>query len=224
MQYQIRAGETFGDFVLNNCGLITSTNWSDCLNVNFLSDWTPTLYNGQVLQIPVSTDTNVGNIADLVQYPANNYSIPDIYDQINAIFLLLENAIPVDTPIASLPTIDTNTYFIVTPLSTIGDVVMNSTGDIQNWGSILDANSFNDWTPTLYAGQKVAIPSSANLNLNNFRALNSYPANNFSIADIYEQINAIFEQLSGADLWILRYGYWLDDPSQWIDTDRWLDN
>lgn len=203
--YQIRAGETFGDFILNSCGLITSTNWSDALNANFESDWTPQLYNGQLLQIPVSTDTNVGNIADLIQYPANNYSVPDIYDQINAIFLLLESAIPVDTPIGTLPAIDTNTYYTVRTTETIGDSILNGSGDIENWSDILTANFFDTWTPDLFAGQKIAIPSQTNLN--NFRALNSYPANNNSVPDINEQINAIFEQLN-PNLWILYTGFW----------------
>lgn len=224
MQYQVRAGETFGDFVLNVCGLITSTNWSDCLNENFLSDWTPTLYNGQILQIPVSTDTNVQNIADLAQYPANNFSTPDIYDQITALFDLLATAPPVNIPVGSLPTIDTNNYYEIRYNETVVDWVLNGSGSIENWSIIAQENFWDTWTPDLFAGQKIKIPSTSNLNLNNFRALNAYPANNFSVADIYSQINAIFEQLSGADLWILRYGYWLDDPSQWIDTDRWLDN
>lgn len=221
-QYQIRAGEDFSDFILNSCGLITSTNWSDCLNSNFLSDWTPSLYNGQLLQIPVSTDTNVGNIAELAQYPANNYSVPDIFDQINAIFLLLESAVQVDIPIGSLPTIDTNNYYIVRPTETIGDAILNGSGSIENWSDIINANFGNDWTPTLYAGQKIAIPSTATLNLNNFRALNTYPANNNSVPDIYEQINAIFDLLNNSDPWILATSFWRDQGI-WVDSARWID-
>jgi LysM repeat protein len=220
--YTVKQGESISDVCLNSLGNISL--WSQLLDENFFDSWTPTLYNGQILQIPVSTDTNVQNIADLAQYPANNFSVPDIYSQITALFNLLATAPPVNIPIGSLPTIDTNNYYIVRPTETIGDAILNGSGDISNWSSILDANQFSDWTPTLYAGQKVAIPSTANLNLNNFRALNAYPANNNSTADIYEQINAIFDLLNGNDLWILRYGYWLDSPSQWIDTDFWRDN
>lgn len=219
--YQIRAGETFGDFILNSCGLITSTNWSDALNANFESDWTPQLYNGQLLQIPVSTDTNVGNIADLIQYPANNYSVPDIYNQINAIFLLLESAVPVNIPVGSLPQIDTNTYYIVRPTETIGDAILNGSGDIENWDTITQAGFFDTWTPDLFAGQKIAIPSTANLNLNNFRALNTYPANNNSVPDVYDQILAIFVTLSG-DPWILATSFWRD-IGIWEDSASWID-
>lgn len=220
MNYQCKQGETFVDFVLNSCGDIAA--WSDCLNTNFQNSWTPNVYSGLIFKIPDNTSTNIGNIAELNLYPANNFSIPDLNSQIDSIFALLETATPIATENTTLPPIDTNTYFIVTPLSTIGDVVMNSTGNIQNWGSILDANSFNDWTPTLYAGQKIAIPSTATLNLNNFRALNTYPANNNSVPDIYEQINAIFDLLNNSDPWILATSFWRDQGI-WVDSARWID-
>lgn len=218
--YTCKQGETFVDFVLNSCGDIAA--WSDCLNANFENSWTPNIYSGLILQIPDNTFTNIGNITDLALYPANNFSVPDIFQQIDAIFALLQTAIPIPTENTTLPTIDTNTYFIVTPFSTIGDVVMNSTGDIQNWGSLLDANQFSTWTPDLFAGQKIAIPTTANLNLNNFRALNTYPANNFSVPDIIEQINAIFEQLSPDNDWILFTDFWRD-IGFWRDNAVWQD-
>lgn len=219
--YTVLQGQTISDCILNSCGDITA--WDDFLNVNFFSDWTPPLYNGQVLQIPINTNTNVGNIADLVQYPANNYSIPDIYDQINAIFLLLESAIPIPTPNATLPTIDINNYYVCRPLETVSDSILNGSGDIENWNVISQANFWDTWTPTLHADEKVAIPSTANLNLNNFRALNTYPTNNFSVADIYSQINAIFDTLNptGND-WILFTNFWRD-IGFWRDNQVWQD-
>lgn len=202
--YRVRQGEGFSDFVLNSCGDITA--WSDCLNANFLASWTPQLFDGQILQIPDNTNTNVDNIAELAIYPANNFSVANISEQINAIFELMQGLTPIPSD-GVLPTIDTNVYYFVREHEYIGDVVMNATGDIQNWSAVLDGNFFNEWVPPLYAGQKIAIPSTVNMNLNNFRALNQYPANNFSVPDIFEQINAIFELMNG-DPWILATGRW----------------
>lgn len=218
--YSVKQGESFSDFVLNSCGNITA--WEDCLNVNFLSTWTPILYNGQVLQIPASTNTNLGNIVELAQYPANNFSVPDIFDQITALFLFLETAPPVNIPIGSLPTLDMNIYYQVRPTETVGDTILNGSGDIENWDVISSSNFWDTWTPDLFAGEKVIIPSTANMNLNNFRALNTYPANNNSVPDVYEQINIIFAILSG-DLWVVRTGFWDDITGFWIDSDFWID-
>lgn len=218
--YQVRQGEDFSDFVLNSCGDIAA--WSDCLNENFLDSWTPQLFSGQILQIPDNTNTNVGNIAELAIYPANNFSVPNIAEQINAIFALMENAMPIPSS-NILPTIDTNTYYYVRPTETIGDAILNGTGDIENWDTITQGNFWDTWTPILYAGQSVAIPSTVNMNLNNFRALNEYPANNHSVPDIYNQINAIFELMNGrGDDWILATSFWRD-LGFWRDFARWID-
>lgn len=81
--------------------------------------------------------------------------------------------------------------------NSIGDAVLNGTGDISNWGAILDENGFNTWTPQLYSGQVLQIPDTITSNLNNVRALNTYPANNFTVPDIVSQINTIFDTLNG---------------------------
>lgn len=85
--YTVRQGESFWDFVLNSCGDITAL--SDCLNQNFENSWTPIVYSGQILQIPANTTTNLNNIRALNTYPANNFTVPNIVSQINAIFDLM---------------------------------------------------------------------------------------------------------------------------------------
>lgn len=219
--YTVRAGESVGDFVLNSCGDISA--WSDCLDSNLFDTWVPSLYSGQVLQIPATTNTNIDNIANLKIYPANNFSVPNIAEQIDAIFELLSKVIPGPPITVSLPTASTIVdIYVMRVGEDISDCILNSTGDISNWSDILDENGFNEWSPILYPGQEIIIPSSVNMNLNNFRALTTYPANNNSVPDIYEQINAIFEVLSN-NLWILREGFWIDSPSEWIDSDFWID-
>ena len=85
--YTVRQGESFWDFTLNACGDITAL--SDCLNQNFQNSWTPNVFSGQILQIPASTTTNLNNIRALNQYPANNFTVPDINTQINNIFAIM---------------------------------------------------------------------------------------------------------------------------------------
>lgn len=78
----------------------------------------------------------------------------------------------------------------------ISDVVLNSTGSISLWSDFLDSNFLPTWTPDLYAGEILQVPDSTTANLNNIRALNTYPANNFSVPDIKQQINAIFDLMN----------------------------
>lgn len=82
--YTVRQGEDISDVCLNMAGDISS--WSDVLNANFFNAWSPQLFSGQILQIPASTTTNLNNIRALNQYPANNFTVPDIVSQINTIF------------------------------------------------------------------------------------------------------------------------------------------
>lgn len=220
---EVSQGNTIGDLILNSCGDISA--WSDFLNENNFNDWTPQLYNGQILDIPINTDTNLGNILDLQKYPANNFSITNVYEQIDAIFLVLANAPPKTAPVIQPTIIETNSYYPTPPLATIGDVILNPTGDIANWSDILDTNNFDTWTPDLYAGQIITIPNTASINLNNFRGLNTYPANNFSVPDIYNQINAIFGLLNNpVEDWILAInrGFW-EDIGYWRDGAVWID-
>lgn len=219
MAYTVRQGESISDATLNQFGDIAA--WESLLTANFFDSWTPNLYSGQVLLIPDSTTNNPGNIADLALYPANNFSVPNIESQINAIFDLMRDLEPIPSD-NTLPIVDDSVYFTVAPLSTIGDLVLNSTGNIENWDLVTQNAFYDTWTPTLTAGQKVPIPSTVDMNLNNYRALNQYPANNHSVPDIYNQIYAIFGLMDGGDPWILATGEWRD-AGRWIDTDFWID-
>jgi len=80
----------------------------------------------------------------------------------------------------------------VTAGQTISDIVLNNTGDLSNWNAILEANEFTTWVPILYTGQHIIIPDSVTKNLNNIRQFSQYPLNNYSVADVYAQIDAIF--------------------------------
>lgn len=219
MAYTVRQGESISDATLNQFGDIAA--WENLLTANFFDSWTPNLYSGQVLLIPDNAPNNPGNIVDLALYPANNFSVPDITEQINAIFALMENLTPIPSE-NILPVLDTNVYYIVRVTETVGDSILNGSGDISNWDIISQGNFWDSWTPPLYAGEKVAIPSTVNMNLNNFRALNQYPANNHSVPDIYNQIYAIFGLMNGnRGLWILRTGFW-DGSGVWTKDGIWI--
>ena len=83
--------------------------------------------------------------------------------------------------------------YIVQAGETIGDVVLNSTGNYNNWDAILTANGFTDWTPDLVPGQVIQIPDSiVNVDANNLAQLQTYPAANNIFGGIYTLINAIF--------------------------------
>lgn len=216
--YSVRAGECISDAVENIFGDIT--NWSSLLDANLFTSWTPTLYAGQILNIPIGGTTNPANIQALSQYPSNNYSVPDINLQIAAIFEQMEGGMSAFVPNFQPIVADTNVYYVVASGQQVSDVISNATGDIGNWSSILDANNFSDWTQPLIAGQKIAIPSSATMNLNNFRALSTYPANNYSVPDINEQINAIFDIMNHPNTWILETGRW-NGVSIWTVDGLW---
>lgn len=218
--YTVLQNQSISDCILNSCGDITA--WSDFLNSNFLADWVPNLFSGQILQVPDNTNTNVGNISALTDYPANNFSFSDIYNQIDDLFASLVGLTPI--PSANvLPVLNDQTFYTVRQGEGIGDVTMNSSGDFQNLDLVTQYAFFDTWTPDLFSGQQIPIPSTINLDSNNYRALNTYPANNFSTPDIYEQIAELFAFLGGGDLWILRTGEWIDFPSFWIDHDVWID-
>lgn len=222
--YLVRQGEGISDCVLNSLGDISA--WGAFLDSNFFDNWTPSLFNGQSLQIPDSSNNNVGNIEALAEYPANNFSVPDIYNQIDALFASLVGLTPIPSENV-LPVLNDQTFYIVRVNESIGDVVMNSSGSIENWDLIVQNAFFSEWVPSLFAGQQIPIPSTINLNSNNYRALNTYPANNFSVPDIYNQIDALFASMDLTDRWILRFGYWLDSnnlgDSLWEDNKVWLD-
>lgn len=218
--YTINQGETIGDAVLNSTGIIG--NWDSILTANYFDNWCPNLYAGLTLQIPDTVETNTQNLSELGSYAANNLSVADVYVQIDAIFTLLETATPIPSPNV-LPTVDLRTFYTVSEAETIGDVVMNSTGGIGNWDLLLTENNFSEWIPVLTAGQKILIPPDANLVLNTFRTLTQYKAVNNNSTAIYAQINAIFEELSAPDDWILRNGTW-DGNGKWRSYGIWKTN
>ena len=215
---EILQGMGISDAILNSTGDIS--NWSAFLDSNFFDDWTPSLFNGQVLQVPDSANVNVGNIASLAEYPANNFSVPDIYSQIDALFASLVGLTPIPS-VNVLPVLNDQTFYTVRVNETIGDVVMNSSGSIENWDLIVQNAFFSEWVPSLFAGQQIPIPSTINLNSNVYRSLNAYPANNFSVPDIYNQIDALFALLDN-DPWILATSFWRD-IGIWQDEKFWID-
>lgn len=217
MSYQVKQGDTITDAVLNSTGLIG--NWSAVLDENNYDSWTPDLISGEVVNIPQDAPIDFQAVQDLLSYPACNSSSETLYGLIEQILLKL--LVVPDTKATVIPpqVQDTNVYYKVRYGETIGDVIMNASGNIQNWSLVLDSNSF-DWIPQLTAGQVVAIPNSVIQDLNTFRALTVYPANNNSENDIYNQIDAIFVLLN--DLWILANGFW-NDQGLWFDTAFWID-
>lgn len=220
MNYRVRYGETISDVVMNSTGLIG--NWAAILEANGFDDWTPAIDAGDVLFVPDDLPVDNDAIAQLSTYRANNRSMTGVYTKIAVIFTTLAGASPATAPVIVKPVKDTNTYYQVREGETIGDVVMNSTGNIANWPMILDANGFNDWTPALAAGQILTIPATVISNPNGLRQLAKYPANNASVPNVYDKINSIFGIMNPND-WILKTGFW-DDLGYWRDTNVWIDS
>lgn len=72
--------------------------------------------------------------------------------------------------------------YIVKSGESIVDCVLNSTGSLDNWESIIDINNFSTWTPDLNVGQVIIIPDDAVIQPNNLSILNIYSSNNNSLA------------------------------------------
>lgn len=220
MSYAVKFGDTIGDAILNSTGVIG--NWSAVLDENDFDSWTPDLIAGSQVEIPATAQTDLEAVRALKNYPASNSSSQVTYGLIEQIFTKLLSVSPVQAPSIQQQVIDLNSYYKARYGETIGDVILNSTGNIDNWEDVLDENNFNEWTPQLTAGQLIAIPPTVQKDLNVFRALTTYPANNNSESDVYGQIDAIFDILNGGDRWILATGFW-NDNGIWIDTDFWID-
>lgn len=87
--------------------------------------------------------------------------------------------------------------YIVKEGETITDVVLNTTGSIDNWNAILEANSFTDWVPSLIAGQSIIIPDTVVIQTNVLREMQIYPAcNNSGINNLQTQIDELISRLS----------------------------
>ena len=218
--YPVRYGETISDVVMNSTGLIS--NWEAILTANNFDNWTPSLVAGDLLVIPDGLPVDNDVIAQLTKYPANNASITGVYEKIAVIFTTMAGAEPATAQYITQIPQDTNTYYVVRYGETIGDAVMNSTGNIANWSAILNANGFDNWTPPLVAGQRLTIPAGVVLDLNTLRQLNIYEANNSSVPDVYDKINVIFGKMNPHD-WILENAYW-NDLGYWRDNAVWIDS
>lgn len=115
-----------------------------------------------------------------------------------------------------------SSVYIVRWGESIGDVALNSTGStsVANLNLILDANNFDNWSPTLTSGQAIIIPDGVTIDQNALRQLTTYPADNHSVPDVYNQIGGLSDII--ADDWILRTGFW-NDAEHWHDTKFWID-
>lgn len=90
--------------------------------------------------------------------------------------------------------------YIVKAGETISDVVMNATGNIINWASVLSANTaLTSWTSDLTIGQVIIIPDTIQKQPNILFYLNQYPlCNNAEINDLSTQITELittFEEI-----------------------------
>lgn len=111
----------------------------------------------------------------------------------------------------------TSTY-IVQPGESIFDVVLNATGTLANLDQVLTDNNFEDWTPDLVPGAAIIISDAVTIDANALRQLLSYPVCNTSLQGIDDQIQVIFDELSGN--WILSTGFWNPD-ALWLPTGVW---
>lgn len=220
MDYKVQFGDTITDAVLNPTGVIS--NWESILDLNDFDTWTPDLQAGDLVEIADDAQTDLEAVRALKTYPGCNGSSETTYGLINEIFIKLLSANPNIKAVVIPPNVvDLNQYYKVGFGESIGDVVLNSTGNIDNWEQILNANNF-DWIPVLTAGELVAIPPGVQNELNALRALTTYPANNSVEGDVYELISAIFELMDGSNDWILFTSFWRD-IGHWYDTSFWID-
>jgi len=217
MIYVTKYGESIRDVSINACGSIQA--WEPILNLNLYTEWTPTLTAGMILEVPDVIDSDVQKTQQL--YPSNNNpNIPNLDTLLTAITDNLDSAtINIFTP----PGVTQSfiNYYTVRENETIKDVCLNSTGTIDNWESILNANDFTEWVPTLTAGQKIVIPPDAEIQNNVLFVTTKYPSNNGpDIANFDTLVSDFISNFS--NYWILQSSYW-DDLGQWIDMAEWLD-
>ena len=183
MTYQTKIGETITDVCYNSAGSILA--WEAILDANNFTDWTPDIEIGQIIEIPNIVDSFALNIFQ--NYPVNNSLDIDIIDFENQVEDFINSFPSVYNEIFDLPNSQTQQINLYTVKigETIGDVILNATGNLLNWQTILDANNFTDWNPDLYIGQQIIIPSDVDLQLNVLNQLTLYPVNNDSgIPDI----------------------------------------
>jgi hypothetical protein len=101
---------------------------------------------------------------------------------------------------------DLKAVYIAKQGETISDIVLNSTGSILNWETLLNLNDLDDWTPTITPGQSYIIEA-IEPQQNVLNALIVYPACNYpgfgtlltlisdAIATLDSQFNKEFEDV-----------------------------
>jgi hypothetical protein len=71
------------------------------------------------------------------------------------------------------------------------DILLNTTGDPNNWDAMLTANDFDSWTPSLLPGDNIVVAYDAKQE-NIQRELEIYPVCNFAgIPDLDTQFNEL---------------------------------
>ena len=185
--YIVKNNENIVDVCLNSTGDLSS--WETILNLNGFTDWNPELYNGQILQVPIVIN-NI-NYQQLQLYPVNNFENFD-ETQFNTLIELLNSVIVKKQNISIQKT--KQQVYIVSQGETIVDVVLNATGSLDNWETILNANRFTDWNPDLYVGQEIIIEY-LDLQINNIIQFISYPINSDpGINDLELQIDNLISK------------------------------
>ncbi len=79
---------------------------------------------------------------------------------------------------------------------TITDVLLNTTGTINNISAILEANELTTWTPELTPGQILIIPDGLEIQDNVLQQMKTYPSTNSFIGNIKTKIITDFNILS----------------------------
>jgi hypothetical protein len=208
MIYKVKNSESIGDVVLNATGDLSA--WGEICDLNGFDSWTPDLQIGQEIQFANIINQNVLNslpsisnfpnldnkILSLINILSNGdltTYITDNLPDINAQILYIEKTLRGITiqdfkqPIIQV----TKNIYIVKQGETITDVVLNATGSLDNWETILNINNFTEWTPTLYVGQEIIIDY-LSLQKNNLIQFNQYPiCNDSGIQDLDTQISIL---------------------------------
>lgn len=189
MVYVVKNNESIVDVCLNSTGDLNS--WQAILELNSFNEWNPTLLNGQILEVPGII--NNLNYNQLQLYPINNFVNFDTTKIDNLLSIL--GSVVVTSHQAYIPQASKQIY-IVSQGETIIDVVLNSTGSLDNWETILNANGFIEWNPSLEVGQEIIIEY-LDQNINALRQFQLYKiCNNTSINNLDKQISDLISNFA----------------------------
>lgn len=106
--------------------------------------------------------------------------------------------------------------YTVKPGESIIDVILNSTGDLSNWDSILYANGFDDWVPILNPGNQVIISDEAIKNDIVLAQLGTYPSSNNFIKNWLSVINQVFTDIANNTFFVS--WDWTNNVSQSVNN------